>query len=113
MQSARAFAFYSAFLLLTNAVDWRTVDFPLAIGGRGTAFFNASVPLATAKIWIEVDDGNGWYNATFANTTEIRVDSKGNYELEAIIGDARRLRATRGIRLYLEGRVSGGFLLSN
>ncbi|KAH7719196.1 hypothetical protein AAVH_13354 [Aphelenchoides avenae] len=97
------FAFSAAFLLTTNAA----FDFPLAIGGYGKAFFNASVPLANQKIWVEVDAGHGWYNATFANATEVRVDSKGNYELEAIVGDARRRISTKRIRLYLESHIDG------
>ncbi|KAH7719197.1 hypothetical protein AAVH_13355 [Aphelenchoides avenae] len=35
------------------------------------------------------------------------MDSKGNYELEAIVGDARRRSAIKGIRLYLESHIEG------
>ncbi|KAH7703345.1 hypothetical protein AAVH_29483, partial [Aphelenchoides avenae] len=62
------FVFYIASLLPTNAAP----DYPLAIGGYGKAFFNTSVPLTNAKIWVEVlaSPGHGWTNATFTNMTE-------------------------------------------
>lgn len=93
------FVFYTTSLLPTNAA----VDFLLAIGGHGKVFRDPRTPLATFRIWIEVLTGHGWTNASLTNTTEVRVDENGNYELEAIVGDARRRASIEAIRLYLEG----------
>lgn len=94
------FAYYAASLLPKEA----STDFLLAIGGHGTVFYKPGIPLANDRIWVAVDGGYGWTNSTFTKATEVRVDSRGNYELEAIVGDARRRTAIKGIRLYIQAQ---------
>ncbi|KAH7717663.1 hypothetical protein AAVH_14944 [Aphelenchoides avenae] len=98
------FALYSSSFL----VHVRS-DFPLAVGGYGKIFFNQSEPLASARVWIQVDSPYGWTNATFPfpNATDVNVDEKtGSFELEAIVGDARRRDEIKGLRPVFADSVS-------
>ncbi|KAH7703344.1 hypothetical protein AAVH_29482, partial [Aphelenchoides avenae] len=99
------FAFYSSNFLVTVRCG-----FPLAVGGYGQIFLNRSEPLASARVWIQVDTPDGWTNATlpFPNVTEVNVDEEtGAFQLEAIVGDDRRRDEIKGLRLVFADSKSG------
>ncbi|KAH7669899.1 hypothetical protein AAVH_42881, partial [Aphelenchoides avenae] len=77
--------------------------FPLAVGGHGKIFNTTGVPLASARLWVEVDTPFGWANATLPNATEVGVDKEtGYFELEAIVGHVRRRGEIKGLRLMVQ-----------
>ncbi|KAH7680132.1 hypothetical protein AAVH_41497, partial [Aphelenchoides avenae] len=90
-----------------------TSQYPLAVGGHGKFFYKPGIPVANARVWVEVFSPSEWIlnkplvwtNATFANenVSEVRVHPvTGEYELEAIVGDASRRGDVKAIRIFFE-----------
>ncbi|KAH7719206.1 hypothetical protein AAVH_13364 [Aphelenchoides avenae] len=104
MSSAVIFFAAFAFSFLVPITPY----FPLAVGGHGKIFNTTGVPLASARVWVEVDTPFGWANATLPNATEVGVDKEtGYFELEAIVGHVRRRDEIKGLRLMVQEPTSG------
>ncbi|KAH7697503.1 hypothetical protein AAVH_35413 [Aphelenchoides avenae] len=103
-----AVAFYAL-----GALPFVTSQYPLAVGGHGKFFYKPGIPVANARVWVEVFAPNQWIlnkplvwtNTTFANenVSEVRVHPvTGEYELEVLVGDASRRGEIQAIRLFFE-----------